>query len=125
MVSSFGSYQSNYEDSVLAKNGSFQISTIGSVQSFLMVFMGFIAGPIFDNGYFSYLLRLGSLLVLVGTITQGLSTEYWQLLLSQGVCVGFGMGCLAVPGVAVASSWFTTKLPFANGIVVSAGGFGG
>lgn len=125
VVSSFGSYQSHYEDSILAKNGSFQISTIGSVQSFLMVFMGFVAGPIFDNGYFSYLLRLGSLLVLVGTITQGLSTEYWQLLLSQGVCVGFGMGCLAVPGVAVASSWFTSKLPFANGIVVSAGGFGG
>lgn len=125
MVSSFGSYQSHYENSFMAKNGSFQISTIGSVQSFLMVFMGFIAGPIFDNGYFTYLLRVGSLLVLVGTITQGLSTAYWQLLLSQGGCVGFGMGCLAVPAVAVASAWFTTKLPIANGIVVSAGGFGG
>lgn len=125
MVSSFGSYESHYEDSVLANSGSFQISTIGSVQSFLMVFMGFIAGPVFDKGYFSYLLRLGSLLVLVGTITQGLSTSYWQLLLSQGICVGTGMGCLAVPGIAVPSAWFTTKLPFANGIVVSAGGFGG
>ncbi|KUI60826.1 Riboflavin transporter MCH5 [Cytospora mali] len=125
MVSSFGSYESDYEDSILANSGSFQISTIGSVQSFLMVFMGFIAGPIFDKGFFSYLLRIGTLLVLVGTITQGLSTDYWQLLLSQGVCVGIGMGCLAVPAVAVPSAWFSTKLPFANGIVVSAGGFGG
>lgn len=125
IVSSFGTYESYYEESVLRNSGSFQISTIGSVQSFLMVFLGFVAGPIFDKGYFSYLLRLGSIMILAGTITQGLSTSYWQLLLSQGVCVGMGMGCLAVPAVAVPSAWFSTKVPFANGIVVSAGGFGG
>lgn len=90
-----------------------------------MVFLGFIAGPIFDQGHFSHLLKSGSILILAGTITQGLSYEYWHLLLSQGICTGIGMGLLAVPSVAVPSAWFSSKLPLANGIVVSASGFGG
>lgn len=90
-----------------------------------MVFLGFAAGPVFDQGHFSHLLKAGSILILLGTITQGLSSEYWQLLLSQGICMGIGMGALAVPSVAISSAWFTSKLPLANGIVVSASGFGG
>lgn len=125
IVSSYGSYQAWYEESILSTSSSFQVSTVGAVQSFLMVFLGFLAGPAFDRGYFHALVRGGSLLVLLGTIAQAFSTRYWQLLLSQGVCVGAGMGCLAVPSVAVPSAWFTTRLPLANGIIVSASGFGG
>lgn len=95
------------------------------MQSFVMVFLGFFSGPLFDKGHFRLLLRSGSLLIVSGTIMQGFCSEYWQLLLSQGIGIGLGMGCLAVPSVAVASSWFTTKLPLANGIIVSASGFGG
>lgn len=92
-----------------------------------MVFLGFLSGPVFDKGFshFKLLIRGGSALVLLGTILQGLCSQYWQLLLAQGICVGVGMGCLAVPSVAVPSSWFTTRLPLANGVIVSASGFGG
>lgn len=68
IVSSFGSYQSYYEDTILTEASSFQVSSIGSVQSFLMVFLGFVAGPVFDQGYFSHLLRTGSILIFVGTM---------------------------------------------------------
>lgn len=68
VVSSFGSYQSYYEGALLKEASSFQISTIGSVQSFLMVFLGFVAGPVFDKGYLSLLLRTGSILIFVGTM---------------------------------------------------------
>lgn len=124
-MSSYGSYQAYYEKSILSTSSSFQVSSIGAVQSFFMVFLGFVAGPVFDRGHFKFLVRGGSCLILLGTITQGLSSQYWQLVLSQGVCVGVGMGCLATPSVAVASGWFTTRLPLANGIIVSASGFGG
>lgn len=90
-----------------------------------MVFLGLFSGPLFDKGHFKLLLGIGTSLIVLGTITQAFSHEYWQLLLSQGVCVGIGMGCLAVPSVAVASSWFTTRLSLVNGIIVSASGFGG
>lgn len=125
IVSSYGSYQTYYKKTILNTSSSFQVSSIGAVQSFFMVFLGLLAGPIFDRGYFKQLLRGGSLLIVLGIVTQGLSTQYWQLILSQGVCVGMGMGCLAVPSLAVPSGWFTTKLPLANGVIVSASGFGG
>lgn len=90
-----------------------------------MVFFGLFSGPLFDKGHFRLLVRTGSALIIIGAVLQGFCVEYWQLLLAQGACVGLGMGCLAVPSLAVASSWFTVKLPLANGIIVSASGFGG
>lgn len=119
------SHTARFADTRGRSQSTFQVSTIGSVQSFLMVFLGLFSGPLFDRGHFRLLLRTGSALIGVGTILQGLCVEYWQLLLSQGVCIGLGMGCLAVPSLAVASSWFSSKLPLANGIIVSASGFGG
>ncbi|KAL0941543.1 monocarboxylate [Colletotrichum truncatum] len=125
LVASFGTFQAYYEDDLLKDYTPFAISTIGSLQSFLMVFLGFIAGPIFDLGYARHLLWVGSLLIVLGTITQSLSHNLWQLLLSQGLCVGVGMGSLAVLGVAVLSPWFTTKLPIATGIAAAGSGVGG
>lgn len=90
-----------------------------------MVFLGCLAGPIFDLGYARQLLWVGSMLIVVGTITQSLSDNLWQLLLSQGLCIGFGMGSLAVLGVAVLSPWFSTRLPVANGIAAAGSGVGG
>ncbi|KAK7727560.1 hypothetical protein SLS53_009449 [Cytospora paraplurivora] len=88
IVSSYGTYERHYEDSYLRKGGSFELSTIGSVQAFMMVFLGFIAGPIFDKGYFPHLLRFGTLMILLGTITQAFSKSYWELLLSRAYVWG-------------------------------------
>lgn len=53
-----------------------------------------------------------------------LATEYYQLLLSQGLCVGIGGGCLFAPTVSVISTYFTTKRAFAIGIVAAGGSIG-
>jgi MFS family permease len=90
-----------------------------------MVFLGFIVGPVYDAGYFRHLLTAGSLLIVVGTVLQSLSSKFWQLILTQGVLIGLGAGCLSLLSVAVTSLWFTTKLPLANGIAASGSGFGG
>lgn len=53
-----------------------------------------------------------------------LATEYYQLFLAQGVCVGLGGGCVFAPSVAVISTYFTTKRAFAIGIVAAGGSVG-
>ncbi|KDN65176.1 putative major facilitator superfamily transporter [Colletotrichum sublineola] len=125
LVASFGVFQAHYETDLLEEYSPFAISTIGSLQSFLMVFLGCFAGPIFDLGYARELLWAGSLLIVVGTVAQSFSSTLWQLLLSQGLCIGIGMGSLAVLGVAVLSPWFSTRLPVAFGVAAAGSGVGG
>ncbi|KAH9231692.1 hypothetical protein K456DRAFT_1751494 [Colletotrichum gloeosporioides 23] len=45
-----------------------------------------------------------------------LCTNYWQLILAQGVCVGLGNGLLLTPHLTVISTYFNKKLPLALGI---------
>ncbi|KAI8167533.1 hypothetical protein KHU50_006487 [Colletotrichum sp. SAR 10_65] len=125
LISSFGAFQAYYASDILRDNTAFQISTIGSLQNFLMVFLGFIIGPIFDLGYSRYLLIIGSLLVLVGLILQAFCQNLWQFLLCQGLIIGIGTGCLSTLGVALPSQWFSTRLPLANGIAANGSGVGG
>lgn len=62
--------------------GAFQISTIGSLLSFVLVFLGFLAGPLYDAGYARHLLSDDSALIVVGTVCQSFCTTLWQLLLA-------------------------------------------
>ncbi|KAL2049322.1 hypothetical protein ABVK25_010419 [Lepraria finkii] len=57
IVNSFGVYQTYYENDLLsATSTSSQISWIGSIQAFLLVVIGVVTGPIFDQGYLQPLL---------------------------------------------------------------------
>ena len=49
------------------------------------------------------------------------ATEYPQLLLAQGVLVGLGFGCLYVPSVAIAASYFSTRRALALGLTSTGG----
>lgn len=68
---------------------------------------------------------LGSLLIVLGTFTASLCTQYWQLLLAQGVCVGLGNGCLFCPSVALVSTYFARRRALAIGITACGGTTGG
>ncbi|KAM0243074.1 hypothetical protein ACHAP5_006955 [Fusarium lateritium] len=125
LIASFGSFQTIYERDQLSAHTPFQISVIGSLQTFLMVFSGFIIGPIYDSGYFRHLLAVGSGFIVVGTVLQSLSRKYWQYLLTQGLMIGIGTGCLSILSVAITSLWFTKKLPLVNGLAACGSGLGG
>src|SRR3569833_3407096 len=53
-----------------------------------------------------------------------IATQYWQIFLAQGLCVGLGTGCLFLPSVAIAATYFTTKRALAIGIVAAGGSIG-
>jgi MFS family permease len=54
-----------------------------------------------------------------------LSTTYYQLILSQGICSPIGICCLFSPATNCAISWFLKKRAFAVGIVAAGSGLGG
>ncbi|GKT64400.1 hypothetical protein ColTof4_06795 [Colletotrichum tofieldiae] len=101
------------------------IAWIGSIQSCLLLFVGFLIGPLYDAGYFRSLTLTGIVLVFLGMSMTSIATQYWQTLLAQAFCVGLGAGCIYIPSVAIIPQYFTKRRALATGIVATGSSFGG
>lgn len=123
-MNTFGAYQAYYEADLLRHKSSSSISWIGTTEGFLLGTIGVVTGPLFDRGHFYTLLLLGSFLIVFGMMMLSLASEYWQVFLAQGVCVGVGSGLLYVPSLGVLSTAFSTKRAVAIGIATSASSLG-
>lgn len=124
-MNSFGVFQTYYELNADWHRDASEIAWIGSIQAFLSLMIGVFTGPLYDAGYFRYLIWTGAILVPLGFMMTSISTQYWQVILAQGVAIGIGNGCLFVPSVAILPQYFTTKNPIVNGIAASGSSIGG
>ena len=125
ILNTFGAYQNYYESGKLFTASSSQISWIGSIAAFMLLFVGIFMGPIYDRGYVRTLLVFGSFMVVFGHMMLSICYEFWQALLAQGFVVGIGTGCLFVPCVAIIPQYFTTKMGAAMGLAASGSALGG
>lgn len=125
MLNTFGVYQTYYQSDLLRHESPSAISWIGSVQSFLLLFVGVVSGPLYDKGQLRSLLLSGSFLVVLGLMMTSLCTQYWQFMLAQGICVGLGAGLLYIPSMAIIPQYFTHRKALALGLVVSGSSCGG
>jgi hypothetical protein len=123
LITSFGIFQSHYEETLGASHST--ISWIGTVQIFTLLFVGTVSGRASDAGLVHEAVLVGTLLIVVGLFMTSLSTKYYELFLSQGICVGLGMGILYMPGLSVPSSYFQEKKSLAVAIIASGAGSGG
>lgn len=114
VINSFGVFQTYYT-TLLGRPPS-DISWIGSIQVFLSFFVGAFIGRFTDGGFLRGVLICGTILVTVGIFTASASTQYWQFILSQGICCGLGSGCLVTPAVSVVSTYFEKKRSMAIGV---------
>ncbi|KZV72791.1 MFS general substrate transporter [Peniophora sp. CONT] len=125
IFNSFGAFQAFYQEDILLDTTASTISWIGSVEGALLLMGGLFSGPVFDLGYFRALASFGSLTIVFGIMMLSLSTEYYQIFLSQGLVVGIGCGCLFVPSMAIISTYFHRRRALASGIAMSASALGG
>ncbi|KAH0343492.1 MFS general substrate transporter, partial [Aureobasidium melanogenum] len=121
----FGVFQTYYESGVLIHASSSNISWVGAIQSYCVLLLGFLSGPIFDRGYLRPLLVVGSFLVVFGFMMLSLCHTFWQVLLAQGFCIGIGSGLLFVPAVAILPTYFRAKLGLAVGLAACGSSMGG
>jgi MFS family permease len=124
VINTYGVYQTYYEIDILKSTSPSTISWIGSIQAFLLMLVGSITGPVYDAGYFRELLWGGSFFIVFGHMMLSLCTKYWEVLLAQAFCLGGGAGLLFVPGVAIISTYFSSKLAFATGAAAVGSSFG-
>ncbi|KAF9887140.1 hypothetical protein FE257_010515 [Aspergillus nanangensis] len=122
-INSFGVFQSYYTES-LGRPPS-DISWVGSIQIFLLFFVGTFSGRATDAGYFKAILTAGALLEVFSIFMTSLCTQYWQLFLAQGVGQGLGCGLMFCPTIALIPTYFTKRRAIAMGIVASGSATGG
>lgn len=120
---SFSIFQQLYT-STLPESAS-NISWIGSVQTSLLFFMGVFAGRATDAGYFRAVYATGVFLQLLGIFMLSLSQNYWQIFLTQAVCMGLGNGLTFSPGLSVMSSYFMRHRSLAVGLASAGAPTGG
>jgi len=105
--SSFGVFQAYYEET-LPQSPS-DISWIGGVQVFILLFISIFSGRAADAGLTRQFVLAGSLLLLLGTFATSWATQYWHIFLAQGVCVGVSLGLMWLPSLTLISHYFVRK----------------
>ncbi|EHK24008.1 uncharacterized protein TRIVIDRAFT_45437 [Trichoderma virens Gv29-8] len=68
---------------------------------------------------------IGGIFISGAYIAASFSKTIWQLILSQGVCYGIGMGICFTGTASLVPQWFKKRRSLANGIATSGTGFGG
>ncbi|RVX67410.1 hypothetical protein B0A52_08763 [Exophiala mesophila] len=121
----FGLFQNYYEMVLLPNMPPSAISWVGTVASYLLIVTGVISGPLFDLGYYRTMLFGGAAASTFGTMMLSLSSQYYSIILSQGILMGLGCGVLYIPGLALVSRSFTKRRPMALGIVTCGAPVGG
>lgn len=65
------------------------------------------------------------MLQVFGLMMTSLATQYYQILLAQGVCTSIGMSAVYVPATACLAGWFDKRRGMAYGLATSGSSFGG
>ena len=125
ILTSFGVFQTHYESHQLFHASPSKISWIGSIQACLIQFGGLFSGPLYDRGYFRELIITGGLFIISGHMLLSIATQWWHAFLSQGLCIGLGMGCLFVPCISLLPPYFPQRLGLAIGVASSGASIGG
>ncbi|KAF9011757.1 major facilitator superfamily domain-containing protein [Cyathus striatus] len=95
----------------------YEIGWIGGAQICLNFAVGALAGRIFDRGYL-YHLMIGSIFLMRS------GNQYYQVFLSQGLCISIGCGLSYVPSLGIISHYFSRRRALAAGIVSAGSALG-
>ncbi|QPC77922.1 hypothetical protein HYE68_008674 [Fusarium pseudograminearum] len=124
-INSVGAFQEYYQNDLLKEYSSSTIAWIPSLQIFFIMGMGPIIGKLYDSYGPRWLILGGSFLHVFGVMMASISTEYYQILLSQGVCSAIGVSAIFQPALSVIHGWFDSKRGAAFGILSTGSSIGG
>ncbi|KAI1759524.1 MFS general substrate transporter [Hypoxylon sp. FL1150] len=122
-VNSFGSFQTYYT-SVLPQSPS-TISWIGSVQIWFCLIISVFVGRLLDAGFFLPTFLVGAIIQVLGMFLMSISTQYWSLMLTQGVLTGIGSGIFFTPSLALVATYFSKRRGLAVGLTTTGNSAGG
>lgn len=123
ICTTFGIFQTHYNQ-MLSESPS-AISWIGSIQVFLFFSIATFSSRASDAGFFKAVWSFGALLVLIGISMTLFSLNYWQLFLSQGICLSIGSGLMFCPMLSLMPKYFSKHQFLAIGVTAAGSSTGG
>ncbi|CCM00597.1 uncharacterized protein FIBRA_02633 [Fibroporia radiculosa] len=124
-VNAWGVFQAYYEETMLPNTPPSTIAWIGSVQYALVFIPGLIFGRLFDIGYFKLPVSIAAAVLVTATFLVAECKEFWQLVLCQGLAVGFASGAVFGPVMGILPHWFQKRLGIAYGLTATGSSIGG
>ncbi|PGH10206.1 hypothetical protein AJ79_05459 [Helicocarpus griseus UAMH5409] len=124
-ITCIGVFQDYYQNNQLKAYSPSTIAWIPSLETCIMFIVAPVCGKAFDNYGPRYIILFGTILHVFGLMMASISTEYYQILLAQGICSPLGAGALFYPSINSVTTWFHKRRAFALGIVASGSSVGG
>ncbi|KAJ6437389.1 reverse transcriptase [Purpureocillium lavendulum] len=113
-INCIGIFQDYYQHNQLASYSPSSVAWISSTESFMLFFWGPLAGKLTDEFGPRIPILIGSVLHVFGLMMTSLSTEYYQIFLSQSICT-----------IAALGTWFLRHRALAFGIITAGSSVGG
>ncbi|KAL8940076.1 MAG: hypothetical protein Q9216_003015 [Gyalolechia sp. 2 TL-2023] len=124
-INTIGIFQEYYQQELLRDYAPSTIAWISSTKVFLIFAGGVVAGPIFDSYGPRWLLLVGSALHVYGFMMTSISTQYYQIFLSQAICSAAGASCVYYACAGSLTTWFLKRRSTAFGIAATGSSIGG
>ncbi|MCJ1445780.1 MAG: hypothetical protein MMC23_006285 [Stictis urceolatum] len=124
-INATGIFQEYYQTELLSSYSPSTVAWIVSLETFFMFFGGPFIGWFFDCHGPRLLLLVGSFLHVFGLMMTSLSTQYYQLLLAQGICSPVGASMVFYSAMNSVVTWFFKKRAYALGITAAGSSLGG
>ncbi|KAF9773242.1 hypothetical protein IL306_008987 [Fusarium sp. DS 682] len=125
LVTCVGVFLEYYQTGPLAEYSASIISWITSLQVFFQVGGSAVWGRVYDSYGPRWLLLIGAPVYVLGLMMLSLSTQYYQILLSQAIVSSLGSGAVFAASLTSTTSWFQKKRGTVFGIVNSGSSAGG
>ncbi|PNP54672.1 hypothetical protein FNYG_15615 [Fusarium nygamai] len=124
-INSVGAFQEYYQNDLLKQYSSSTIAWIPSLQIFFIMGMGPVIGKLYDTYGPRMLILGGTFLHVFGIMMASISKEYYQILLSQGICSAIGVSAIFQPALGTIHAYFDKNGGAAFGILATGSSIGG
>ncbi|KAK1216430.1 hypothetical protein PQX77_020950 [Marasmius sp. AFHP31] len=124
-INSWGVFQTYYEQNLHIGLTPATISWIGAAQRAGFFFSVVIVKRLFERGYYEQYFMPASILLVASLVLTAECTEFWQMLLCQGILSGITAGCLVGNISAMCAQYFRKRYELALAFAYGGSALGG
>lgn len=95
------------------------------MQIWFCLVISVFSGRLLDAGLFIPTFLVGAVIQVLGIFLMSISTQYWSLMLTQGVLTGIGAGIFFTPSLALVATYFKKRRALAVGLATTGNSAGG